>query len=97
MKASGLIVLTALGVALALPLAAHHMSPMDPDIGDMMGNHEDAIDALDPGGNANSDMGWDSADTVPAQGGTGAGVDTNPDSGLTRDPQGTAVGSPRDM
>jgi hypothetical protein len=98
MKASGLIVLTALGVALALPVAAHHMSPMDVDIGDMMGMHDDAIDLLDPAGEANSDMGWDSPDAVsPALdvGGTGAGIDTNPGSGLTRDPQGTAIGSPR--
>jgi hypothetical protein len=80
MEASGLIVLTALGAVLALPVAAHHMSPIeDLEIGDMMEMHDgaiEALEALDPGGTRNSDMGWDSADS-PAQGETGAGVDDN--------------------
>jgi hypothetical protein len=49
MKTTTLIALTAIGVAMAAPVSAHHNSPWTEDgieIGDMLGNHEDAIDGL---------------------------------------------------
>ena len=47
MKTTYLIATTVICLALAAPLAAHHNSPADPEIGDMMGMHEYAIDNLD--------------------------------------------------
>ena len=49
MKTTYLIATTVICLALAAPLAAHHNSPADPEIGDMMGMHEEAIDSLDTG------------------------------------------------
>ena len=46
MRTTYLIATTVIGLALAAPLAAHHNSPAEPDIGDMMGRHEAAIDDL---------------------------------------------------
>jgi len=49
MKASYLIAITTMGMALALPVSAHHNSPWGEDgieIGDMQGNHDAAIDGL---------------------------------------------------
>ena len=63
MKVTYLITTAVIGLALAAPLAAHHNSPAEPDIGDMMGRHEDAIEALadrgamDPSNGSNSSLG----------------------------------------
>lgn len=57
MKTSYLIAITAMGMALALPVSAHHNSPFGTDlqIGDMQGNHEGAIETLpDTGGAINT-------------------------------------------
>ena len=49
MKTTYLIATTVICLALAAPLAAHHNSPADPEIGDMMGMHDEAIESLDTG------------------------------------------------
>jgi hypothetical protein len=53
MKTKALFAITALGMALAAPVSAHHNSPWgtDLEIGDMQGNHDEAIATLpDTGG-----------------------------------------------
>ncbi len=58
MKTTYLIAITAMGMALAAPVSAHHNSPWgtELDIGDMQGNHEAAIENLDLPTNRVSDM-----------------------------------------
>lgn len=54
MKTKVLFAITALGMALAAPVSAHHNSPWgtDLEIGDMQGNHDAAISTLPDGGGA---------------------------------------------
>lgn len=65
-------------LTLAFPVWGHHNSPADPDIGDMMGMHDAAIDALDPNGSGNATTSMDPADS------SGPGTDLDDPSGLTR-------------
>jgi hypothetical protein len=68
MKKSYLIAITAMGMALALPVSAHHNSPFGTDlqIGDMQGNHELAIGEL-PDTNGNINMPLEPMDPADGQ------------------------------
>ncbi|MEW6765972.1 MAG: hypothetical protein AB1344_09340 [Pseudomonadota bacterium] len=41
-----MLVLAAISALTALPATAHHFSPAEPDIGDMMDMHETMVDSL---------------------------------------------------
>ena len=51
-----MIILAALGAFTALPASAHHMSPAEPDIGDMMDMHVTTVDSLIEDGVIQSSM-----------------------------------------
>ncbi len=75
MKKTCIIATAVIGLALAAPLSAHHNcaagDTCPEDIGDMMGNHEAAIDALgDMGGQM--DPADDVSGVVPNQAGDAA-------------------------
>lgn len=50
--------------AVTMPVWAHHNSPVDPDIGDVMGMHDAAIEVLEPMGNGSTTTAMDPADTT---------------------------------
>jgi hypothetical protein len=87
MKTKALFAISALAMALAAPVSAHHNSPWgtDLEIGDMQGNHEAAIDSLELPTNRMSDM--DPADSLMPDGiepqPNGVSIpDTTPDDAL---------------
>jgi len=91
MKTLYLIATTVIGLALAAPLVAHHNSPADPDIGDMMDRHEEAIDSLDTGAmdpsndpSIESSEGSMPEDTDPQSNREGIPVDPGTDNGGNR-------------
>lgn len=66
-----------LSAVIALPVAAHHPSPAEPEIGDMMDMHETTVDALIEDGviQSDSDMAVDEIGADSIQNGLDA-VDT---------------------
>lgn len=93
MKTTYLIATTVIGLTLAAPLAAHHNSPFDIEIGDMMDRHENAIEnlnlpdsasgAMDPSNGAPTDSSGGSmpTDLDPQPNGTGIPEDPGTDNG----------------
>ncbi len=73
-----LIASTLLSAFIALPAAAHHPSPAEPDIGDMMDMHETTVDALIEDGiiSRDSDMGVDEIGADAIQNGSLIEVDS---------------------
>lgn len=97
MKKTSLFVAAVIGVALAAPVAAHHNSPFDLEIGDMMDQHETAINTLmlpdsalggmDPSNDAPTDSSGGSMpeDLDPQPNGVGVPDDPGTDNGGNRD------------
>jgi hypothetical protein len=66
MKTTYLVATAAISAVLAAPVTAHHNSPIYDliEIGDMMGNHDDAIDNLDQPGGGDMTSSMDPADDM---------------------------------
>ena len=77
MKMKHFAMTTVIGVAITLPVWAHHNSPMEPDIGDAMGMHESAIENVEPSGSGASDMNGVAMDPADTDAGRPDGVGNN--------------------
>ncbi len=83
MKARYLAVITALGAAFSMPVAAHHncISPSCPDeVEDSMGMHETAIDGLDMDTSGQQSMTTNTAEDVSPMDPADAAVGDTPGS-----------------